>query len=188
MSNFVIWKYHSNEKTALALNKITGFDKTYRLNNGTPLSFLWPQNVSVLQNPDFPDDITLLDNVLNLDMIQVVSQKVKEFLITQNLTFIEWLPIQLLDVNSKVLSSDYFIMHVTQPVDAVDRQNSVFEMCLLDENDFDSFEKLVLDESKIPAGRSIFRLKGFSDWTFVRRDLAEKITQQGFTGIIWSEV
>ena len=51
----------------------------------------------------------------------------------------------------------------------------------------DKVKKLVLDKDKIDPSRHLFKLKSFYDCVVVRRDLADAISKQGFTGIKWVE-
>jgi hypothetical protein len=74
------------------------------------------------------------------------------------------------------------------PVDAIDKDQSVFETNILDDDDIESFEKLIVDESRIPADRKLFRLLGFWGLTLVHRDVAKALDQQGFKGLGWQRL
>ncbi|HWU41803.1 MAG TPA: hypothetical protein VN132_00155 [Bdellovibrio sp.] len=52
-SNYVIWKYESRPGDC-SLKDITGFEKTYRLHEGTTLQSEFSKEVSLHMHPDFP--------------------------------------------------------------------------------------------------------------------------------------
>jgi len=45
----------------------------------------------------------------------------------------------------------------------------------------------VLDEDRIDRSRLLFKLKYFHDCVLIRRDLAQAISANGFTGLRWTE-
>lgn len=186
-ANYVLWQFKSVDE-ACVLKDITGIDQQYRLNDGTPLAREFPANVSFHMDPDYPTDLLLVDNLLNADMLIVASTRLKEFLEARHLEKIEYLPVHIIDHKGRDTGGDYFIVHPVEPVACVDENASVFERDFLMPDAYSSFEQLVLDESRIPPGREIFRLQGFWDLTLVRRDLAEALEKEGFSGLGWLEL
>lgn len=186
-SNYVIWTYRSVDG-ACALKDLRGLDKTYRLNNGTPLAAQFPVDVELHMHPDFPNDILLPDNVLNADMLIVASPRLQECVRSQSPPEVEYLPVRVIDHKGRVASRDHAIIHPVHPVDCIDVQQSVFETNLIDPDDIESFEKLVIDETRIPGERTLFRMKGFWGITLVRRDLAAAISAIVPTGLEWLDL
>ncbi|GAA5182354.1 hypothetical protein GCM10025771_31450 [Niveibacterium umoris] len=186
MSNYVIWKYASYP-AGCVLQDISGFEDTYKLKNGTPLTGQFPRGVSLHMNPDFPDDLALGDSLLNSDMIVVGSARLKDFLIARAIPNLEFLPVAIVDHKGRLASEDYFIVHPTVPVDCLDRKASAYEEDILDPDSIGFISKLVLDEAAIPPDRQIFSMAGYWDLTFARRDLAEALIAAGFTGIRFIE-
>jgi hypothetical protein len=185
--NYVIWSYRP-EPFAAILGKITGLERTFRLNNGTSLAEDFPSDVQIHFHPEFPNDITLIDNMRNTDNIAVVSSRLKHAVETQTAVGLEFLPVSLIDHKGRSASREYFIVHPVDPVDCVDREMSVFEESLLRPGNFEFFDKLVLDEELIPSDRRLFRLKGFADIIVACRDLSTALEEQGFTGLGWLNV
>jgi hypothetical protein len=186
-SNFVIWKYKS-VPDACVLKDFRGLEKTFRLNNGTPLAQGFPSDVSFHMDPDFPNDLLIVDNVLNADMVIVASQRLCEAVRSLVPSGVEYLPVNIVDHKGRVASKDHCIIHPVHPVDAIDKDQSVFETNILDDDDIESFEKLIVDESRIPADRKLFRLLGFWGLTLVHRDVAKALDQQGFKGLGWQRL
>ncbi|OAI16084.1 hypothetical protein A1359_08690 [Methylomonas lenta] len=188
MSNsFVIWQYKS-VAGACVLKQLEGIEDQFRLRNGTSLQSEFPTNVLYRMHPDFPNDLLLVDNLLNSKMIIVASEKLKNEIESFHMPKVEYLKIGILDHKNRIASDSYHIIHPIDPVDCIDRSQSIFEEDLIDPESIDSFKRLVIDETQVPSDRQIFRLKGFWDITLVRRKLAETLTDKGFSGLDWLEI
>ncbi|GAA5182349.1 hypothetical protein GCM10025771_31430 [Niveibacterium umoris] len=187
MSNYLIWKYESYPGSCV-LKDMTGLDMTYRLNDGTPLAFGFPSNVSIHMNPDYPDDLVLGDSLRNSDMLIIASARLKDILAARQIPKLEFLPVSIIDHKGSIASSDYAVIHPVDPVDCLDREKSIYETGFLDPDAIGDISKLVLDEALIPPDRQIFRLAGYWDLNFARRDLAEALTAAGLTGIRFIEL
>jgi hypothetical protein len=186
-ANYVIWRYQ-DVKGACVLESVQGLERAYRLCDGTPLAEGFPSGVNFHMNPDFPDDMLLLDNVRNPSMCLVASKRLQERLRSEALAYVEFLPVEIIDHKGRVASRDHAIVHPIEPVDAIDKDQSIFETSFIDENDIDSFKRLVLNEAAIPDDRHLFRLKGFWNITLVRRSLAEALAKEKFSGLSWLEI
>ena len=88
-SSHVIWQYKTVEG-ACGLQDISGFERTFRLNNGTPLADEFPADVALHMHKDFPDDLLLVDNILNLDCLIVASRRLKSAIEAQQLAHVEY--------------------------------------------------------------------------------------------------
>ena len=180
--NFLIWKYKSVDG-ACVLKDLRGLEKTFRLNNGTPLAAGFPGDVAFHMHPDFPTDLLLVDNLLNSDMVIVASKRLQDCVRAQSPSEVEYLPVKIIDHKGRIASKDYAIIHPVRPVDCIDKQHSVFETNPIDPDDIETLEKLVIDEAKIPADRRLFRMQGFWGMTLVRNALAAAIAAGGFSGV-----
>jgi hypothetical protein len=185
--HYVIWNYKS-EPHAAVLKKLTGVEKVFRLQNGTHVEDGFPADVAYHMHPDFPNDIALVDNMLNLDKVIVASPRLTQAVKRRKAPHIEYLPLAIVDHKGRAASKDYFIINPVDPVDCIDRTRSVFEEDDILPGNIESFKKLVLDESRIPADRQLFKLRGFWDITLVRRDLADAIDAEKFTGVTWQRI
>jgi hypothetical protein len=185
--SYLIWRYESVDG-ACVLGALRGLEKTFRLNDGTPLAAQFPGDVAFHMHPDYPNDLLLVDNLLNRDMVIVASRRLQECVREHAPADVEYLPVSIVDHKGRIASKDYSIIHPVNPIDCIDMGNSVFEADLIDANDIESFDKLVLDETKIPPARSLFRLRGFWEITLVRQDLAKAIDAMGLSGLSWLDV
>ena len=148
----------------------------------------WPKNVTLTMDPEYPDDTLLVDNLINTDMLIVASGQLKEFLQTQALPMVEYLPVTILDHKGRAASSDYFIIHPIHPVDCLKLDEFDITWDVLNENCIDTIARLMIDESRIDPDRLMFRVKFLEGVILFRRDLAGAIDAMGFTGIEWVEL
>lgn len=186
-NNFVIWHYVSVRHAAI-FTDFQGFDETYLLHEALPLREDFPREAAFHMNPDFPNDLLLPDNVGNSLEAVLVSQRLHAFLEAQGLGDVEYLPVAIIDHKGRVASDSHVIVHPVGPVECIDMARTACRMSEIVEGDIDDVERLVLDESRIPAGRRLFKLKGLGDPTIVIREFAQQLDAQGFSGLGWCEI
>jgi len=170
------------------LYKLTGVQDQFELNEGVPRAANFPEEACYSMHPDAVHNTVFTDTLLNRSMLIIISPKLRDFLRSQRLTRVEYLPISIRNHKGKVATRDYCILHPIDPVDCLDLKKSKVEWGMIDKTCIDEVTKLVIDETKIEPSRAVFRMKSFFDVVMVRRDLAEKISKSGFTGIEWTEL
>jgi hypothetical protein len=181
---YVIWKYKS-VPFACVLKPLVGLEKSFRLLEGVPLQNGFPGTVQFHMDPDFPNDLVLPDNLLNPDFCIVASGRLAAALRARNVAHVEYLPVTIIDHKGRAASTECVIVHPVEPVDCIDTAQSVFDCSRINKTRINSFKKLVLDTTRIPADRKIFRLKGFWKAVVVRLDLMQALSKEGFTGLGW---
>jgi len=187
VSEYAIWKYTKVPFDAV-LGPLKGLEQRSRLLKGVPLQKGFPDGVEFRMDPDFPNDLVVPDNILNLNMLVLVSARLAASLQARNLEKVEYLPVSIIDHKGRSAGPGYVIVHPIDPVDCIDTSLSVFKLSPIDPNNFDSFKKLVLDTTRIPDDRWCFRLKGFWDIVVVRKDLAESLDKEAFSGLGWLQI
>jgi hypothetical protein len=185
--NYLIWNDQLVDG-ACGLSALEGLDDSFRLNNGTPLKATLPADISFSMNPDYPNDIALIDSVFNIDRVIVASKRLQQCINAYSPPEVEVLPVKIINHKGRVASSEYAIIHPVNPVDCIDRRKSKFEADGLNPDDIESFRKLVIDEKRIPKDRLFFRMKGFWDITLVRHDLAAALTAAKLSGVGWLRI
>lgn len=187
MDNFVIWQFQSVPHACL-LKNLTGVDQRYTLFKGIPLAQSFAKDAAFHMDPDFPKDLLLTDNMANPLSCMVVSKRLADGLRDEKVDRLEYLPVSIIDHKGKVASKDYFILNPLEPVDCIDRKNSKFKASAILPDEITRFEKLVIDESAVPGGRKIFRMKGFGNIALVAKTLADSLKKGNFTGLGWRDV
>jgi hypothetical protein len=86
-------------------------------------------------------------------MVSVVSKKLRDAIASRKPEHVEYLRVSIIDTLGRVLSTDYSIMHPTEPVDCIDRERSDFKESRIKPGRISRFKKLVIDESRIPPDR-----------------------------------
>lgn len=186
-SSFVIWD-SCVVPNACSLYDLEGVEKTYQLNKGVPRAVTFSSDAAFSMHPDFPNNTLLTDNLINSDLMIVTSQRVKDFLEAQRIPKLEYLPVTILDHKGRAASRDYFIIHPIEPIECIDLAKSQVEWGLVDKSSISQVHHLEIDASKVPPDVELFRPKPLYDIVLVRRELAELIDAQGFSGIRWLEL
>ncbi len=184
MNDYVVWRTQEVPH-CLVLDELKGVDMDVELTMGIPCSDSFPNTAKFTADPDYPNDVALADTFDNTQNIVLASEKLKEFIESFKPAHVEFLPVTLLN-HKKKPAGKYFIVHPVDPVDALKAKESGARW---DEDMewIDSVKKIVLDKDKLDTSRPLFKLKSFYGCVLVRRDLAEAITKQKFTGIKWVE-
>ena len=173
---------------ACVLNDFTGVDKKFMLFEGASLAKSFSRDAAFHMDPDFPKNLLLTDNLVNVDSCMVVSARLADALRAHKIAKLEYLPVKIIDHKGKVASKDYFILNPLDLVDCINRKKSKFRSSLIFPENIEKFEKFVIDESRIPEDRPIFRLKGFSYMALASKSLVDALTKGQFTGLEWLPV
>lgn len=187
MSNFVIWAYPLVANSA-TLADCKGLNDAYKIHDGESLTTLDSKDIYFFMNPEWPESIILIDNLLNQNALTIVSERLKTFIAGLDIGFIEFCPINIINHAGEKTDSQYYLMQAIELVDCLDKKNSDFRFSRIAEDDICRLRKLVIVESAIPHNRPVFRMKHFGRVLFFRRDIAEQLSAAGFTGVGWTEI
>jgi hypothetical protein len=187
---YVVLTFSKTVKHACVLGDLTGVDRVFELNKGVSRHDLLERSdkVAFRMNAEFPNDTVLTDSLINTDRLLVGSLRLKQFLQARGSKKIEYLPVEIIDHKGKIASRDYFIIHPVEPVNCIDTEKSGVVWNPVVKGKIRRLNKLVLDESRIDPDRELFRPDLFFDVILVRRDVAEAVGSQQFTGMRWIEL
>ncbi len=187
--NYVIWDaYLDKKKNFCVLDDLDNVDDDFELKEGIPRAYNFPDNAVYYMDPEYPKNIALADNLFNINRLIVASKNLKDFIEKTNPRNVEYLPVTILNHKHRVASKDYFLIHPIRPQDCLDIDKSGCTWSEIIDDEIDEVERLVIDESRLKPDITLFRLKYFYDPVLIRRDLAEAISAEGFTGIRWIEI
>jgi hypothetical protein len=130
----------------------------------------------------------LSDAIDNYDSYIVVSPALREFLVARVAEPMELLPTTIVDHEGNVASTDYTILNLLTFHDAIDLEQSDVRWNSIDPEKISRFRKFVLAPDNIPDDCQMLRLKYFPNRLLLRRELAEAIQTEGFTGVHFAEV
>lgn len=164
----------------LARNDAMGV-KGFELRRGLPLAARFKAGTPFRFDEDFPEGRRLTDLISVTWAGFPVSRRLRDLLEIE--PRIEFLPIKVADHEGKIVAEEYWLANFLEPVDAVDLARSEGEENPMDPGRYLMFEKLVLVEKKIPAGRHAFRLAQRPETVIVDADLAGAIAKAKLTGI-----
>jgi len=171
-------------KGVCRLGTIQNVPSWARMHQNEPQAGHFPENASFQMSADFRKDIELADVLSNNNGLFLVSEKLRDFLAKEELlAHNEVHPVAILDHKGRRESAQYFIVHQIDDPPCIDEAKTVGEKSKLMPDQYNTMEKLVLDERKIGPDYAIFRAAQYKDRILFRSDAATKIEEGGFTGI-----
>jgi hypothetical protein len=186
-SDFVIWGSSTTVPYRVLLDTMEGFDEVFKLGKGVQQNGSFAAGVYYTMNKDRPHNTVFTDSLKNLDNLIVASRRLREFFQARPSKGVEYLPIGVMDHKGKMASREYAIIHPAPPVDCLDCDKSGVVFSRIVKTKIRGVQRLVLDPARMDPERDLFRLDRFFDVILIRRDAAEAIDREGFTGIRWIE-
>jgi hypothetical protein len=180
--NYLIWEADSQSNYCV-LGYLEGYSDDYKLMKGDSVAKEWP-DVSMRMDPDFKKQIKLSDNLLNPVNIIVASKRLCDFFRAKRVPNIEYLPVTIYDHKKKVASKEYSIANLVTTQDCIDTKKSEVTWNAIDSDYISSMKRLVLNEKKIAKDAMLFRAEHLKEIIFVRADLAQAVSDAGFTNIM----
>lgn len=185
-NNYFVLKYPANNpKGYCTLDGLKGFDDEWAVSQGVSLADNPPDQLSMSMYVEQPRDTVLPDYVENMDRLMIISPRLKTFFEVQEVSFIEYYPLEIIDHKGKMTSDEYFVAHIIDPVDCInaDASKAKWSSLGLSTQRIRRVRKLVLDPMKIPAGRKVFFPKFYNNYPIICQDLAEAMEKEGFTNV-----
>ncbi|HYD41577.1 MAG TPA: DUF1629 domain-containing protein [Anaeromyxobacter sp.] len=158
-------------------------ERTFRLTQGVPLAHEWPDDVHFTMSDDYPDDVGLIDFLPSTSSCIVASQKVKDLLEAEQVRNVEYLPVAIVNHKGRKQPEPYYVVNPFPLQDCIDLERTDGTRNQIDPSLFSSVKKLVIDESRIDASATLFRMKHWPFRDVYRPELAEKIKAAKLTGI-----
>lgn len=160
-------------------------DEMFRFYEGVSLKDWFPSPAVLPMSPDFPQARKLYDVQANTDGIVIVSKALKATFDEAGCDHVEYLPISIHNHRGKLASADYFVANILQPVDAMDRERSVYDDNPLIPTRVMAVEKLVLLEERIPPHLHLFRLTNVPLYPLVSETLKQTIEKKKLRGMLF---
>ena len=113
----------------------------------------------------------------------LIGERFKGLLEKTGLAQVEYLPLRMKNHKKKLVEGSYWIVNFLVLTEAVDRDQSAFEVDAGDDNKIFRFDRLVLRSEIEAKGPAVFRLKEQPYLILVREDIAAQIREAGFTGL-----
>ena len=182
---FFVVKHPADSGEYCILDHMEGFEDAWEVSRGISQAAHPPAKVTMGLYDNNADRTRLPDLVKNIEGVMVVSPKLKAFLEAQKVTHVEYYPVEIHNNQGQVLSRDYFIAHLIDPVDCIDTQATqcVWSNKGLKTERIMCADSLTILPEKIPQDRRMFRLYQLDEVLVVRKDLADALKQGGFTNL-----
>ena len=182
-TNYVVW-FNEIDHDAVTLESLPDFDTPWKLNSGESLVGEFPKNPKCVATAGVKKPV-VPDSVANIDSVAIVSARMKAFFEEHDVSAVEYFPVAI-TLKGKPVDGSYFLMHHTSYIDCIDVKKSA--RTVGENKRITRLKSYVIDEAKIGAKRTVFRPLHFSDYPLVHRTLADAMTEEGFTGIRWTEL
>jgi hypothetical protein len=172
------------------LGNLKNVPDPFELRFGISRAVDFPDDAELRMDPDFPKDIGLADVLKSGGALLVVSDSVRSFLesvpgaLFQN----ELLPVHIVNHKGRRERARYFIVNQLDHPPCLKEDECVGQRQPINPEQFQFIQKMVLDESRIGTELQLFRAAQYPELPLVRRDLAEKLRGEGFTGVSFHEV
>jgi hypothetical protein len=141
------------------LSGMEGFED-WKFLRPAPHAKEFPKNVKMYMDANYPRDVRLIDAHVDANIV-VISARIKEILAKEKLSDVEFLPVAIVNHKGRVASKDYFILNVTKSIDCLDVEKSVPRYSAIDPDIIRWVKKIVIDDSRVPAGARLFRMQGY---------------------------
>ena len=129
----------------------------------------------------------LSDYISNVYRWLIVSGRFKELTEKLLCNQVQYLPVKLIDFVSKKVTNSFYVANIISVVDALDLENSKYDIFELDDEKIISVQKYAIKRSKIKENH-IFRLKDNTIPIFVSEKIKNIIEENGLSGFDFLEV
>lgn len=155
---------------------------TVKLHTGVSVVAEYPGVIYEMDN-EFPDDLTLSDNFKVAGQV-IVSGNLKAWL-QEKLPdhAIEFLKVSILNHKGRLASDDYYILHPLGLCDCIDVDRSQVSWHPIRKEAILDCEGLVLKKDAIPPKLKLFRPRYWGSNIMATRELANELSQAGFSGL-----
>ncbi len=122
--------------------------------------------------------------VYNIMTLPIISNELKKIFESAAGSDFEFLPITILNQRDKVESTEYVIAHPLSVVDAIDVEKSIFKFSPITPGKFQTWQKIILNEEKVPQEIEIFRFKQIFKAIIISDPLKQRIeADEAITGV-----
>lgn len=192
MNYYILDKDPTNKIKYCILDRFPKTNETHKPARGIP--FL--DDYKKTWEFQFSDDLggtMLRDSIRNIFGYLIVSTKFKELLAKEDGSDIEFVPIDLIDRDQKVIANEFYIANViNRNLDCEDFLNTDWEEDSFAQSSGDDYyenlTRLNLLTDKIPTGFKIFRLAHMPRVIIVNEELKTEIEKTGLTGVKFQEL
>lgn len=183
---FFALKYPANNPKGYAtVDQLEGFEDKWAVGQGVSLAATPPDKLTMSMYADEPRNTVLPDYVQNMDTLLIVSPRLRAFFEAQQISNVEYYPLEIKDHKGKVASANYFVAHLICPVDCIDVDGSgvTWTGVGLETQRIMFLDRLVIGPAEVPQERTLFFARYFNEVPVLRRELAEAMKKENFSNV-----
>jgi hypothetical protein len=176
------------EENAAHFKRLANYERDFDLNKCIPLADRFPTDAEVRMDPEFPDDIELVDSLRSNGDLLIVNERVRSLFEAEGVRNIELLPVNVINHKGKAVKERYTVVNLLSRIDCIDLGKSKFKINSIDKVSISVMSDMVLDPQRLPKDIKLFRPQRFETIMLIDRALAEKIQEEGLRGFLFEEV
>lgn len=177
------WIYEDVPGAASMKSLAVEFDVLDAINRGRSIAADFPDDAAFHMDPKRSKNVMLVDNVYNAETFPLVSSAVRDFLVEQEISQLELLPVSIIDHRGRTAADDYALVHPCRIVDCIDQEQSEFKWNKLDPTAMAPVSRMVLDPKKLGPDDLLIRPRYVEHLVLVHQNLAERLMSQEFRGL-----
>lgn len=112
----------------------------------------------------------------------ILSERFRKFLTQHGVTNIQYFDLSIEESQSNQTHDTYKVANLLDVVNCIDAEQSEL---IMDGEEIDEIDKLILDESRIPADKKLFRVEEYRDMILVSDELKRAIEAEGLSGCVF---
>lgn len=184
MSNFKVWSGGTRKDGYFITKGVQEVQDDFLLSLGISLKSKWSLSAYFRTIDRNPFDNFLPDCIAAYQL--VVSKKLKNYLEENAVDDrLEFLQVRIITHDDTI--ENYFILNPLDIIDCIDIDASGVDWNPICPEEIMGCDMLQIDESKIPEGKKLFRLKHWPKIKLISNNFAEQLIAYGFTGLVFED-
>jgi hypothetical protein len=190
MANYYPWLHDDEDRNlawiTYAPDALRNHPKDYQLTEGGSVKNWYPADVEMYLSDE--RGMKLSDSIPNIMSLLIISEKLKVIMVERSEALLEFLPVRLKYQDEQEVKATYYVMNVLEVVECVSLERSMFRYSDISPDRIFRFFHLILDQSRIPSDKKIFRLKENPSLVIIREDLGKDILRAKAIGMMFVEM
>lgn len=181
----IFWGVDKHIPNTCYMQRISDQEANLRIRVGLSVADIFASDCSIHCDPSEPDRTIFVDHLENVGCHVIVSERLKEFLVLQKLSDVEYLQLKVYNHKERPIAQSYYIVNPVNPIDCLDVEKCIVTWKTdrqIRPKRIEGFEPDPTQCTSLPA---LFRAEPLSKYLLVHRDLAAAMDAEGFEGNLW---
>ncbi len=181
----IFWGVDKHISNSCYMHRISDHESNLRIRAGLSVADTVASDCSIHCDPSEPDRTIFVNHLENIGCHVIVSERLKDFLVSQALPNVEYLRLKVYNHKDRPISQSYYIVNPINPIDCLDLDTCVVTWKTERQIRPKRMEAFETDPIKCAALPALFRAQTLSKYLLIHRDLAAAMDAEGFEGNLW---